>query len=233
MHRALMMFPLLACQSRTELLIGVATDIKAPTGLDSVQLVVTNASTMVEVQNTSWPITGIPQMPYNLPGSYGIYSDGDGTQLDIELLGQKGGATVVSRHSLVSLVEGETLFYRIGVTAMCVGHAGCGADESCVEGTCQPVHVDSHLLPKFDAMLVTHVSCMSHASYIDTGTGLPMPPTDDASSCPASMCLEGTCLQPPHAAGPDGGVVLVDGPRIDGLPRDAPPGPDAFLGVEQ
>jgi hypothetical protein len=189
-------------QPRTELMIGVVTDLKAPDALDSAQLIVTRTKDGFVEQQVDWSISGIRDIPNNLPGSYGIYSDGEETQLQIELNGFKGNNLVVSRKAVLNLVSDKTLFFRMGLTAGCVAKDDCTPNQTCVEGVCQDVHVNPLQLPDYTTDLVTEVTCTSGASYIDTSTGAPMPQSDDADMCPANLCVEGTCLKPPPPPDP-------------------------------
>lgn len=187
-----------ACeQPRTQMMIGIVTDIKAPNLVDAAELVVTRAKDGFIEQQVTWDISGVANQPFNLPGSYGVYSDGEELQLDLTLTGLKGGSRVVDRRAVLKLVEGKTLFFRMSLTAGCIAKEDCLATQSCVEGVCRDVNVDARQLPDFSEDIVSQLTCDSGVAYIDTGTGAPLPMAPDADQCPASLCLEGTCLKPP------------------------------------
>jgi hypothetical protein len=187
---------LAACQSRTELMVGVATDLSAPGVLDEVRFELSRAGTGVPQITETWPISGTSQ-PFNLPGSYGIYSDGEALPVEIVLTGYKAGSRVVSRTARMTLVEGETLFYRMGLTAGCSAMPGaCPAGTDCVEGSCKAIEIPPKSLPAFDPELVTHVTCQSAATYISTESASAMPMLPGAAACPSGQCAEGTCLMP-------------------------------------
>lgn len=208
-HKLLLGIALLAaCHSRTELMLGIATDLGAPDGLDRVELAITSERDSMLVD---WDITGSSSAPFNLPGSYGVVSDGDEVSLDIVLTGYRGGTALTSRRAVVSLVEDQTLFYRIGLTAACVGRDDCPPDWSCVEGVCRDVTIDAQQLPEFAPELVTELTCASGVAYTDTATKQAMTLATGAADCPGSLCLEGTCLKPPPAAV---GTRMVTGTRI-------------------
>jgi hypothetical protein len=203
MRTAVLVVALLAgCRSRTELMIGVATDIRAPDVLDEVQLSVTRTSDGFTEELVSWQITGQLDQPFNLPGSYGVYApDGNPITVQLDLTGNKNGAPVVTRRAILGLVDGQTLFYRLGLTAGCQTMQDCGSPNmSCIEGTCKDVHLDSSTFPAFTTDLVTTLTCDSGVNYIDTSTGSPMTRSADAPSCPPGQCSEGTCLAPPNRA---------------------------------
>jgi hypothetical protein len=209
--KSLLLLALVACQSRTELVFGVATDLRAPDALDTVQLEIARTDNGIVQQQLIWDLSGQVNVPFNLPGSYGVVSDGDEFSLSVVLTGIKDNQPIVSRRSIVSLVEGETLFYRIGITAGCIDRLDCPDGSSCVEGVCRDVNVPSNQLPDFDPTLVTELSCAAGAVYLDTGTGEPMPLGDGAEACPAGLCLEGTCLKPPPE---ESGTRTVRGSKI-------------------
>ena len=191
-----------ACQTRTELMIGVATDLRAPDALDHVELTVTRVDNGEPEPSQSWKITGHAGQDFNLPGSYGMQSDGTEFDLDLVLDGVKDGSNVVERHAILSLVSGQTLFYRMTIVAGCIGRDDCAQGQTCVEGACQPIAIDAHQLPAFDPALVTELSCNSGTAFIDTGTDMAMPVSGAGSACPADLCSEGTCLLPPPPADP-------------------------------
>jgi hypothetical protein len=206
------------CNSRTELMLGVATDLNAPDALDTVQLDVTRVDNGFPAVQVDWVISGDITEPFNLPGSYGVFSDGEETQLEIVLTGFKNNEQIVQRRSLVGLIEGETLFYRIGLSAGCIGREDCPETHSCVEGVCRDVNVNAEQLPDFSNQLVEELSCTPGSVYINTGTGDPMPLSATAPDCPAGLCLEGTCLKPEPE---QSGTRTVRGSQIVSFVRPA------------
>ena len=190
MKRALLLaLALASCGERTQLMFGVATDLRAPDAIDNVRLDVLRADTgQIEVQ-AQWDITGALNQPFNLPGSFGVYSDGEEFKLSVQLTGLKGDQLVVQRNSIIGLIEGETLFYRLGLTAGCIGRTDCPEGFSCVEGVCRDEVINSDQLPNFTDSLVTELTCSPGVNYLDTGTGDPMPLSATASECPAGLCL--------------------------------------------
>ncbi len=199
----------IGCNSRTELLLGVATDLKAPDVLDRVHLEVKQSDkTTVEID---WDISGSSTEPFNLPGSFGLVSENGSTHVDLLLTGFKGEQALLTRHAALNLVEDETLFFRMGLTAGCVGRDDCPENWSCVEGVCRDVNVDSKRLPGWDPDLVNELTCAGGINYIDTGTGMEMPVADGANDCPNSQCYEGTCLKPPQETS---GTRTVSGSRV-------------------
>ncbi len=209
-----------ACQPATEILLGFATDLRAPGALDEVRLEVSRAGTDVPQQMLSWPISGTSE-PFGLPGSFGVVAD-DGLPIEVSLMGLVGGEPVVERRALLTLLDGETLFYRLGLTTECRDRvAPCPSGTTCVEGVCEAAEIDPRLLPDFDDALVEELTCVGPVTYLDTSTGEPMPLSADATECPYILCAEGTCLDLPPGAHLFRGVcdarssfeLLIDGAK--------------------
>lgn len=214
MKRALILCALAGCtQPRTELILGIATDLRATNDLDGVHL--TLSVDDVPFHEEDWTITGAAGMPFNLPGSFGIYRDGDHDRVQIKLTGLRAGAPVVVREAVLGFVDGKTTFYRMGLTSSCMANT-CPAGQTCVEGACKPRELDPTMFPGFRDDLVTTLSCSTPGTpgYLDTASGQAMPLAKDAAACPGALCSEGTCLVPPSGGktfkGVLGGAGIVD-----------------------
>ena len=186
------------CKDRTELVLGIATDIKSPDALSRVELRVRRVGAPQDDFSTQipWDITNRPAEDFNLPGSFGLISEDD-RKVDVELIGFRGEEEIVKRSARLGILEGETLFYRIGLTAGCETRAECPQGLTCVEGTCRPLEIDFRFMPSFNEQIAEQVTCLGTTTYVDTSTGNPMAVSPDAGSCPATLCAEGTCLVPP------------------------------------
>lgn len=194
-----------SCQPRTEIVIGFATDYKAPSPLDEIKLTVVRQDGFAEGgDGLSWMVSGAPDQPYNLPASYGVYSDGEDVQLDVTLAGFSNGNMIVSQEVTLSLVGNQTLFYRMGLTAECEPTT-CGSGTTCMEGTCVAQAVPVSQLPKYEPDLVTTLTCTPPSvHYIDTATDADMPYSANAASCPSDLCVQGVCLTQPSTVGGPG-----------------------------
>jgi len=186
-----------ACQQRTEIIVGVATDLRALGQIDTVRLVAERNGVVI-VQPADWMLSDAAGQPFEIPGSFGLYSgDGSETAFDVSVKGFLSKNIVANREATLSLVSGQTLFLRLSLTAACKPGVGpaCQADESCVEGTCQKKAIDAHRLPAFRGELVTSTECNSGTSYVVSSTGMPMASLGD--TCPnGGECHEGTCWKP-------------------------------------
>jgi hypothetical protein len=183
-----------ACKARTEIILGVLTDLKAPTTLDEVQLDVAREG--VPLLSQQWLLPGIPGQPFILPGSYGLFDpDGNDAPVAITLTGFRAGVQIVPRSAAVSLVPGQTLFLRMALVASCETVSNCAADETCIEGTCRPQLVDTRTLPTYVSGMESQLACASGPAYIDTSTGAPLVPVGNCAA--GQTCQEGTCYTSP------------------------------------
>ena len=197
------------CQGRTEIVVGVVTDLKAKNEIDQVHFsAVEDGKTLIA---HDWDLADVPAGTYELPGSFGIYSpDGKQPRLEFSVQGLRAGALVVERTSITSLIAGQTLFMRLGLVGDCgtLDGPSCSDGESCIEGVCRPEDTDPHRLPRYRKELVDHIECQSGTVFVVSSTGTPMPSLGD--SCPADeYCQEGVCLKrlpadpPAPSASPD------------------------------
>ena len=210
MKRAILFVALVlaACKEpRTELIIGIATDLRATDNLDSVQLQLLVEG--VPFHEETWTITGSPGADFNLPGSFGIYRDGDHDRVQIKLTGLKGGVQLVTREAVLGFIDGKTSFYRMGITSSCMANT-CPTGQTCVEGVCKGQELDASMFPSFDSELVNELTCKTPGTpnYLDTATGQAMPLASSAADCPGNLCAEGTCLVPPSGKKTFKGVYL-------------------------
>lgn len=210
-------------EPRTELIIGIATDLRATQNLDSVVLQLSVEG--VPFHEETWTITGSPGADFNLPGSFGIYKDGEHERVQIKLTGLKNGAPIVTRDAVLGFIDGKTSFYRMGLTASCMTNT-CPSGQTCVEGVCKAPDLDTSMFPGFSENLVTQLTCSTPGTpmYLDTATGAAMPLSANAAACPGNLCSEGTCLVPPSGNKTFKGVIVgtavldfdVDGAKLTG-----------------
>ncbi len=183
------------CQGRTEIIVGVATDLRAKNQIDHVDLTaLRNGKPTI---HQPWNLADVPAGLYELPGSFGLYSpDGSEPTIELQVLGSRGGPLVVERTSIVSLISGKTLFLRLGLVGDCdlTDGPSCPTGSSCIEGVCRANEVDPQRLPAYRRELVDHVACVSGTNFVVSSTGIPMPAL--ATDCAADeFCQEGTCLK--------------------------------------
>ena len=194
------------CAQRTEIVVGVATDLKARGQIDSVQFIASRNGTPI-VMPPPWMLADQPAGSYELPGSFGIYSpDGSETRVELTVKGFLGDTLVTERDSIVSLVSGSTLFMRLSIVGDCgqLSTPTCAAGETCVEGVCRPVAQDSHRFPPYRRELVTSTECDSGTHFVVSSTGVPM--ASSGTTCAADeYCQEGTCYK--LLRGEDGAVA--------------------------
>lgn len=177
----------IGCQPRSELVVGLITDLEVPSQINLVTFEADQADG-VPVQQKEWPRDGT----LALPGSYGLYTDnGAAPSLTLTVSGYQGANLVVARSAVVPIVSGKTLFVRLGLASGCAT-VSCADGQSCVDGKgCQDQAIDAATLPIYTPALTREVACDSGPRWLDTATGTPLPV---GAGCPAGQsCREGTC----------------------------------------
>jgi hypothetical protein len=190
---ALLLFS--ACSQRTEIVVGVATDLKAKGQIDRVTFDASRGG--VPIIQHEWPLADLPAGHYELPGSFGLYSpDGSETRIELSVKGYRDTALVTQRDSIVSLVSGKTLFMRMAIVGDCgnLSQPTCGPSQTCVEGVCRDIEVNGKRLPDYKKELVTSVVCDSGSQFIVSSTGNLMPMIGPGCSSD-EYCQEGTCYK--------------------------------------
>jgi hypothetical protein len=192
----LMMALCAACQQRTEIIVGVVSDLQAKAQIDTVRLIASRNGVPI-VMPPDWLLTDAAGVQPEIPGSFGLYA-GDGSEpaIEISLKAFLNNNIIADREATLSLVSGQTLFLRLSLTSACAPGArpACQSDENCVEGTCQKKAIDAHRLPAYRGELVTNTECSGPVSYIVSSTGAAMGSLGD--TCASGECHEGTCWKP-------------------------------------
>lgn len=200
-------------KKRTEIVIGLATDLTAPTPLRSVRMQVYRLPENVPIGQQDFPISGSINEVYELPGTYAVYSeDGKADRVRVVLTATDGqGAVLVVRTAILTLVPEKTLFVRLGVVSACRGKSDCAEGDSCVEGRCLPEEIDSARLPAYLMGMEREVACASGTMFTNTSTKelLKASSATAGMSC-AGTCQEGTCLAPT-----EGGFAATNGPMTE------------------
>src|SRR4051794_24722620 len=100
-----------ACSARTELIVGLTTDlVGGPDSLTTVHFTASHDGHVIT--DETWPVG--PGGPQALPGSIGIYTDdGSEAHLVLELTGTLQSGATVKRDAIVDLAHGSTLFMRM------------------------------------------------------------------------------------------------------------------------
>ena len=201
---------LAACQSRGQLVLGLATDLSAQGQLDHVRLRVTRRGDTSTVVDKTWLLSGVPAQDFRLPGSFNLYADkGQQPVFDVVIDGILAGVQKVERHAALGIVKGTDRFMRLTLVASCE-ETGCPGSLACVEGQCVAVQINPLRLPNYSGGLVTSLQCASSTSFTDTSTRLAMPLV---GSCETDeVCSEGTCLL---TRAPGGDTVPFTGAAAD------------------
>ena len=198
-------------KQRTEIVVGLATDLDAPAPLSSVHLTVLSLPNGIPLgEATDRPLSGREGEPYSLPGTYAIYSDnGTADRVRVRLVAlDDAGQTLVIRTAVLSLVPERTLFVRLGLVSACLGKSDCAdAGQTCVDGRCVSEVVDTSRLPTYEPGQESYLTCASGTTYLDTSTKKPLALKGPA--CTSGLCAEGVCLIPPPLGA--GGAAGADG----------------------
>ncbi|HEY4185587.1 MAG TPA: hypothetical protein VGP07_10985 [Polyangia bacterium] len=195
-------------KKRTEIVVGLATDLTAPSPLASVRLQAFLLPDVIPIGTAEERvISGTSGQPYSIPGTFGIYADsGSPDRVRVRLVAMDDAQNIlVVRTAVFSLVPQKTLFVRLGVVTACLGMNDCGDGQTCIAGRCTSEKIDSTLLPTYQQGMENHLSCASAITYYDTGTNQPL--TMSGPPCASGICQEGVCLVPPAtgAGGAGGG----------------------------
>ena len=237
MSRASLLVPALAallgvaCAPRTELVIGVATDLSTPGQLDVADLTVRSTSGAV-VLHHQWTLGAGAT---TLPGSVGLVPDDTGAQYLFVLRGGVANGTAadgtitadwhLSRRAQLGFVAGKTLFFRLALSDRCYDTTlVCPVGTACVAGACAGEIVTANRLPVYAAGDETRAQCgdaTSAATYHLT-------PSTATVCAGGGECVDAVCLAP---ALDDMAASATDfePPPADASADLAPPSDDAAL----
>jgi hypothetical protein len=185
-------------KKRTELVLGLATDLEAPDPLATVDLEILQLPDDHLIGSANLPISGRPGEKHEIPAAYRVHSENDSpARIRVILSARDGkGERLIVRTAVMDLVPERTLFVRLGMVAACRGRFDCATGDTCIDGRCLSEQIDSTRLPDYTAGLEKQVGCAAAATYVNTGSKQPLPVT--RSTCDqGGTCQEGVCLQPP------------------------------------
>src|SRR5690349_3634005 len=137
----------LACTTpRTEVVIGIATDIPVAQ-MNEVKINIFRDGVLA-FDVPAWTVQGPSGGDYELPATFGVYSDdGSEPKITVELHGLHNSAEVVLRRASFSLRKEQTLYMRMALVQSCVNvwmscESGGDQSQSCIEGTCKSATID-------------------------------------------------------------------------------------------
>ena len=187
--------------NRTEIVVGVATDLKAPAPLYQVELTAYRLANNVMgdvIAQQQFMISGQVSLQYGLPGTYAVYSDqGKPDRVRVVLVATDDQQrVVVQRTAVLNLVPGKTLFVRMGVVSACMGKLDCPSGDTCIDGRCAAEEIDSSTLPTYTPGLESQVECAGAVNFIDTGTNQQLP-VSGAGCSSGDQCQDGMCRPKP------------------------------------
>jgi hypothetical protein len=207
-----LLLPAACNRPRTQIVVGVITNLSAPDVLDQVSMKVMREG--VPLLSHDWDLPGRPAQAYELPGSYGIYSaDGSEPRVEVSLVGLKQGREVLRRQSIFSLAKNQTLFTRMALVQSCET-VGCPDKDSqtCVEGKCVPMLIQSTRFPLYVQGMDDKVMCRGQTVFVHTGNKSQVPLLNPAKpTCSDDEeCIEGTCYKRENLGEDKDGGSTVD-----------------------
>ena len=200
-------------KKRTEVVLGLATDLDAPMPLSLVNLLV-SAPGFPLGNGEDRLISGNPSQSYTIPGTYGVYSSaGSADRVRVKLTAfDDANQVLVVRTAVFNLVPEKTLFVRLGVVSACMGKLDCGSGQTCIDGRCQSELIDTAALPEYHAGDENTLTCASAVNYINTGTKEPLMLA--AAPSASGVSAEGVCLTPPPGGFGGAGAIQGQGGQL-------------------
>jgi hypothetical protein len=187
-----------ACTTpRTEVMIGIATDIPA-SGMNQIDIKVFREGVLEFTLPSPLRIQGPTGGDYDLPASFGVYSD-DGSEptITVEITGLLNDSPVVLRRSTFGLRKEQTLYMRMALLRSCVTvwqscEGNLDQSMTCLQGACTSAQIDVHSFNDYAAGDERLVSC-GNGTLIDTKTGQNLPASAPKPSC--GTCIEDACYK--------------------------------------
>lgn len=135
---------------RTEVVVGILTDIASKSPLARVRLTVSR--NMVPALDTAQDPTPSPAVLRHL-GTFGIYTlERREPPFQIDLIGLKmaddNSPELLRQTRILSFVDERTLYLSMSLLQSCIG-VKCATNETCDDGRCVPQAVDPATLPDF------------------------------------------------------------------------------------
>lgn len=163
---------------KTEVMVAIVSDV--PEQIDSINVCVSKDG--AEPFCTPWTVPA-----FNLPASYGVYTD-DGSEpaVEVTVTGYLG-ANSIERKARLRLIKEHTLLLRLGILKNCENKM-CPAGLTCIEGVCETPDTDPYGLPDFANDPGQVGACM--------GSSIPAGPGAVPTCSDGKLCLEGGCVEP-------------------------------------
>jgi len=142
-----------SCQSLSQIVVDIDTDLEVPSELDVVRLTVTGATQTVGPRQIDLTVSDAPTFPLTLglvPG--GALSPVSITAEALRTQGVMTPIVIVSQQAQTEFVEGRSLLLRMLLLSSCT-QIVCGAGLTCVDGVCADVHRPGPSLPTFTGKL--------------------------------------------------------------------------------
>ena len=137
------MLAMVGCDNEaTQLIVVVDTDIPIPAGLDAVTFEVTGTG---DAASTTITLSSEAMLPLTLA----VEPEGAAGPVEIRVTGALGGTDVVERVVDTMFLGGQRRVVNVFLSANCA-RVACGAEQTCINGTCASSFVDPETFPRFD-----------------------------------------------------------------------------------
>jgi hypothetical protein len=139
--------------SSTGIVVEVTSDLRVPSQMDGVRLLVTDATGTALYDQSFALVAGAGATASALPLRVGFQADGDDIdQFRIEARALLGTATVVSRSATLGFEQGRMVLLSLPLLAVCLPAICTEPGTTCeADGSCQPDGVDTTTLPTYHA----------------------------------------------------------------------------------
>lgn len=204
-----------ACtKSQTAIVVAVSTDLTIPTEIDHVTIIATReigtgapSTPLQETYRLATSEQDRLQGAVDLPATKVILPGSDiETPVVITVHGRIGSTTILTVTKRLKFVAHRALLLRMNLSRRCVAINGmaCPSPQTCEQGTCQSIDVDSSLLPNYSDDLVFPPDAGIDVNDASDATDLPfidldqtVPDLDQSTEFPIDVTQEtDTCVPP-------------------------------------
>jgi hypothetical protein len=171
-----------ACAQLTEVVVVVDTDLRIPQEIDAFRIEVRTPNGDELHSDAILRVDSAPQLPRTL----GIVHRGGPLEpLTVHVKGLSGGNLVIERRAQLAFQPGRVIVLRMDLLRSCLGMRSCSTEQTCVEGVCQTINVDSGELPDWDGP-VDRLDASSPDAGQDAGAGPDAGQDAGADACVAA-----------------------------------------------
>lgn len=182
------------CEGVTEIVVEVRSDLAVPEELDEIRVEVDGTQVGAGRQQRRIPLTGTGDDGPALPVRVVLVHDGGPLgPLRVIARGVAGGDEVVSQSARTAFRRGRTVILPMALSRSCRDRT-CGAEETCVDGRCEPLEPPALDAGLGDADGGPGAGTDAGPAGADAGPDPDAGPTGpDAGGCPAGCPCSQVC----------------------------------------